>query len=755
MESNKTASFFFQNLHLLILGLAAIFSGVALFVIATIDRSWLLAFGPTAQIYLTGLENGLIVSTMVLFAFFTYFLIFVKEIEKTENYLNSFFSSLSNVKKNIFILVICFIFAFATHSGNILNGYFNMDDFEIVGINHTHTLSESLLIPHGNDHTMPLFMAEMRALDNLFAQNAIFYNLFFFALFALIPFFTYLIFKRLGLSLLSFFVFLIIFTGATGWADMLTGFNIMTTYMQIILFFAIALWSYLRWADSKKKKYMFLFALFVIFAITVDLPGVWVLPSIFLFILYHYWLQNEIFKIRKGYIINFLKDNFIPLLLLILITISFATFFYITFNILQPDTFLSTLDGTVISESDQRAKYWQPRLLISNFFSLFSFGVSLPVFFPNVEKILAHPSLIENVKLLWPILKLVIVILNALLFWFIFKRGNVQEKKLGIFLLALMFVTITIVIVARPDHELVPNFDYRYAGPTFYAYAIFLALCVSLFLKIKKEYAIKIIIPIVIVIISLNQALGFQADRLREEAKARSKAIVKVDNRLLEEIHILSKKAGPIIIPNLSGASMFEGMQGYTLADYILFFQRNMPVKLVQNKEMTPDVKTHTSETVTSVRNSTSLEFKNAIKKDGGIRNYYTFPSLMRYKNIELPHSQLQPINRDKNREIVIKKNIFDPEKKDEVSFSLYTDNVSGNLELSFSFRNDFNADGKTGRIRIDDYTPYTLKENKRLYHIETSLLQLPSYSLSERISNLTLFVPETKNAFIEKLHFN
>jgi predicted ribosome quality control (RQC) complex YloA/Tae2 family protein len=45
-------------------------------------------------------------------------------------------------------------------------------------------------------------------------------------------------------------------------------------------------------------------------------------------------------------------------------------------------------------------------------------------------------------------------------------------------------------------------------------------------------------------------------------------------------------------------------------------------------------------------------------------------------------------------------------------------------------------------------------KNNKRIYQIETDLLQLYTYSLSQTVSNLILSVPETKKITVTEIHF-
>ncbi|MEK7180173.1 MAG: hypothetical protein AAB706_01745 [Patescibacteria group bacterium] len=755
-NKNNLTGFILRNIHLFILSSAVMLSICALTIVTQFDTTRLNTFGPVAQIYFTGIKNGLIVAMVILLMSFLSSLLLGKYFSKVQSYLRHFYTSLSNTKKNILILAICIAFTFASHAPNIMNGYFNMDDFEIIGINHTTSFRESLLIPHGNDHTMPLFMAEMRAIDSVFGLNQNVYNGFVFILFALIPFFTFLTFKRLRLGMLSFTVFLIIFSGATGWADILTGFNIMSTYTQIILFFSIALWAYVAWAQTKEKKYMAFFTASIICAVTIDLPGIWVLPAIFFLMICTYWMKNETFKIKKTDVGNFLKENKTPLLLTSGITIAFAIFFIYTFTVIQPNTFLSSSGyGTEGFPSlENRDADWKLAPLTANFLSFFTSGISIPLFAPNIVKILTHPVVRDSAKSLWPIVEIIILAVNAILFWLAFRYAENRERKFIIFLMVGMFITISMVILARPNHEAIPDFDYRYTGMPFYFYSICLTLFASLLLKTKKDYAVKIIIPIVIVIFSAQQAFSFHAVRLTEEAKLRKEAIINLDKNLLSELSILSKQGAPLLIPNLSGENIFEPMPGFSLANYLVFFNKKMPIQLIQNSEMAQDSKTHIVTTVSSLRASTSKEFKEALKKSLVIRSYYNSLSLMRYETVVVQDTSTQSITLNENKEIVIQKKEFDPEKKNTLGFSLYTDDTKGNLVLSLSFKNDFGIEEKLGKIRVDDYTPYIVKDGKRLYHIETNLLQLYTYSLSEKISNLTLYIPETKKTFVEEVYF-
>ncbi|HEY4500160.1 MAG TPA: hypothetical protein VJH25_00005, partial [Candidatus Paceibacterota bacterium] len=86
---------------------------------------------------------------------------------------------------------------------------------------------------------------------------------------------------------------------------------------------------------------------------------------------------------------------------------------------------------------------------------------------------------------------------------------------------------------------------------------------------------------------------------------------------------------------------------------------------------------------------------------------------------------------------------------KHTLEFLFYTDDIPGNLEFLLYFDNDFSRKEKMARIKIDDYTPHVVKDGKRSYSIETDLLQIYGYALSEKISNLILSVPDVKNAVL------
>ena len=449
---------------------------------------------------------------------------------------------------------------------------------------------------------------------------------------------------------------------------------------------------------------------------------------------------------------TFFRENKAPLLIIAVITLFFALLMLYTFTIVKPGAFLSALNGDTIQNQNEKAEYWRPLPLSKNFFSFFTSGVSLSMFAPNSVKILAHPAILDKVKKYWPIAETAIFILNAFLFWFVYKNSPKKERVFILFLIAAMFVTISEVIIARPDHSDIPDFDYRYAGASYYFYSIFIALSAAIILR-TKEYGKRIVVPAIIIVFALQQVFSFHALRLKNESAERRDAFVRLDKSLLNELSDLEKNQGGITIPNLAGGHIYQAMSGYTLADYLLFFNKKTDMKIIQNIHMPPDFKTGIVKTAQSLRTETSPEFKESLKKEGGIRSYYSSPAWMIFKAQKIADESIAALSVDTSKKTIIKKESFDPEKMNAVVLNFYTDDTPGTMYLYFSFRNDFGLDGDLGEIRIDDYTPYIVKNGKRVYSIETNMLQVYAYSLSEKISDFYLNVPESKNVRLNTVY--
>ena len=338
----------------------------------------------------------------------------------------------------------------------------------------------------------------------------------------------------------------------------------------------------------------------------------------------------------------------------------------------------------------------------------------------------------------------------------ILKKSDKKEKVFALFLTAAFLSSAVMVLIVRPNDSNIPNFDFKHVGMSFYFYCLLLTLGSSLLVKFKKESAPRIIIPIIIVIFAIQQPFSFFAFRLQEEARARKTVVENMGHELIGELSKLSKdKSSTLSIPNLDGQYIYQPAQGYSLADYLPFFNNKIPLQLVRNSAMNQYQKYHEVPEVISLRDATSLSFIETLKTSSILKSYYASRVMMKYSTNTMQNDGKQYLVASySGTTTIISKNPIDPEKRHIVSIDFLTDNTPGNAEIYFSFENDFGVSGVMGQIKIDDYSPYILVNSKRNYNITADMLQLYTYSLSKKVENIVLWSSPKKNMHINKVYF-
>ncbi|MBI3442697.1 MAG: hypothetical protein HY007_02935 [Candidatus Sungbacteria bacterium] len=723
-------------------------------ILVSFGASRLHAFGPTATIYFDALKNGLIIATAFLTASLVFFISLDKRLESMGLRLRDAYASLGSRGQNMCMLAVCAVFSFASHANNILRGYFYLDDFEVMEVARANSFLRSLLIPHGEDHILPLFRIEMKILDTFFGTNPTPYNIFVFIIFALTSFFTYLAFKRLKLPVGSFIIFLVLFSGTPAWSEILTGYYTISIYLQISFFFAVMLWAYAAWMHVNRRRYLAIFAIALAGAVTVDNTGVWVVPAIIIAMAATYRRFDRAPTAPQRRLRHFFLQNRYPLSIVVIVGTLYAAFFAISFLVLQPGTFLSSSHTNI------------PHMAKDGI-SVISSGLTLAAFAPHTPKLLAHPVLITSIGRLWPSFEYALFFLNLLFFWCARRNAARHERTFLMGCAGILLLTIFMVVRARPGAGLIPDFNFKHVGMLFYFYCAVLAIGINSIVTSKRLSWVKTALPFLIVTVAAQQAFSFHAIRLREEAISRRTATELVQTRLISELKKLSQTDGTALrVPNLSGSYIYEPQAGISLTDYVQFFNAPIPIAFLQNGAMPPHVKTHTVTTVPSLRAATSREFKDALKTSARLQQYYTAPTLVGYQaelisrdSAPAPHSPQDRIMARRGGDaahasiLIDSRASFDPEKFHRLSLELVTDDIPGNIELPLAFTNDF-VKKSAARVRIDDFTPYVLAENKRRYALTADLLQIYIYALSERVGNLMLEFPPRKNIKLTSMSF-
>jgi hypothetical protein len=731
-------AFLIRHLESILLGTLALISGAAFFVLSSIDTVRLDSFGPTARIYFEGTAQGLLIGFIILaVSCIACVMLRIRLpilLAKTELW----FNSLSSKKENLLILAIALAVTFISHAGNITSGYFAVDDLLVGGLNNKVPFSEAILTPYANDHLFPLFRTEMY----LAGDSAVFMSVLVFLSIALVPYLMYFVLKRWKISTLGRMAFIFLYAGIAMWADHITGYYAMSLYPQIIFFFSVALLSLLKWKETRKTVYAILFALSVMCSIAIDIAGIWSILALFIFIVYDNYSQKTGFSIDRPFFRGFASYK-TPLAILVSISIFYAAFFYLSFSIIQPNTFLVSLSAEVPAQvtSNDREENWKPIPLITNYFNFIANGVTLPLVFPHAPKLLAHPAFIHLVAPYWNFVEALLIIGNLALVWAIWKHADPEERKRIIFLFIAFSLCAAMTILARPNHSSIPDYDFRYAGSAFFFYLVILSIGASIYTRNRGIKAITITTTLIIILFSLQQIFGFHEFRLKNESQARKADMIRLKETLFPELVKLGSGA---TIPNLRGSSISEIMPGPTLAHYLLFYYVKNAPRLVEATPSEGSIWTGLVEEVSSVKDKTSDEFIVALKNSPALQSYYANSGRIEYTTATSGARE----SHSGSQEIIIRRSPFDPKSEHILHLTLLTDHVPGTFDLVLSFDTDIEIRGEA-RIRIDDYTPFSIVEGKRVYSIQADLSEIVLYDLSSAVSNLRVVAPQKKNAQI------
>ncbi|MEQ1899086.1 MAG: hypothetical protein ABL971_17105 [Vicinamibacterales bacterium] len=182
--------------------------------------------------------------------------------------------------------LVCVLAVSVIHGRALASGFFFADDFEIQANNWVTPLHESLFRFNG-EHFLPLYRIEVSAITYLFGTNAVVWNLFNFGVFVSILCLCAAIFRRLGLAVQTFLVFLVIYAGSARWGEIFTTDYLLSVYSQSVLFAVVSVWAYVRWREAHRWPHAAIYGSAVTAGILVDASGIWLLPfSVLLLVCY-------------------------------------------------------------------------------------------------------------------------------------------------------------------------------------------------------------------------------------------------------------------------------------------------------------------------------------------------------------------------------------------------------------------------------------------------------------------------------------
>ena len=644
------------------------------------------------------------------------------------------------------IVVVGVLFFITLNYKEIYNGFFLWDDFGYIpnNLNLNH-----ILIPQSD--RAYLFRLEMSILYYMFGFFSLPYNIFVVIIFIGIIIFSIEILKKFQIGIIGILTFLVLFIGFAQWRSYLSGFYVISIYLQSILFFLISCWLYLQW-EIKPRKFLLLF-LFISLccAVLIDIAGIWTIPYWLLFTFIYHLHKN-----KKVSVLAYIKGN-IPILIIFLsstiIIIGFYSFIYF---VLYPNSFLTS-----------EVAYGYSIMDYIKFIYAFIGGTFLTIFINNEYFRLLEISF--NQIPLYVALFVSFSILSAILIKY-FK--NVEKYSIHIYVLYFLFllfgISLLIVYGRPPIPDRILRIDARYVGMPVIILMLIISIIIDSFYKkilvIERRFRFMNGFILVSILYILNQQiLSYLFYRFSPSIStpAVSSAIIRKQYwndlrvNLVNRLDSLGKVYHrQINIPNLDGSYINSMNTDFSSADLSFFYNHQIGtrsnIKFIGNNQMNKGLNVSK---VNSLYKSTNTKFFELLRSKN-FANFYFFPVTLKVdtsfstfhlkSNVNLITGKM-PIFLKQGDKFTLKtnKNSWNPEQYHYLELVLILPQNNIPIEMNILFNNDFNQKGSLGKVKIDfpnwcDYNLINLK-NSFTYKIRIDLLQIYAYSLSKAVGNISL----------------
>lgn len=691
--------------------------------------------------------SGLVLFLGLLFFFISIiFIFFDKKINQWIN-LNVINYSNIQVERTLNLIVVVAVLFFITlNYKEIYNGFFLWDDFGYIPNN---LKLNHFLIPQSD--RAYLFRLEMAILYYMFGLFSLPYNIFVAIIFIGIIVFSIEILKKLQIGIIGILTFLVLFIGFAQWRSYLSGFYIISIYLQSILFFLISCWLYLKWEIKPRKILLLFLFMSLCCAVLVDIAGIWTISFWLLFTFIYHLHKN-----KKVSVVAYIKDN-IPILIIFLSsTIIIIGFYSIVYFVLYPNSFLESNVDYLYSIKDY-----------IKFIFAFISGTFLTLFINNEYFRLLEISF--NQIPMYVALFVSFSILIAILIKY-FK--NVEKYSIHIYVLYFLFLFIGIsllIVYGRPPiPDRILRIDARYVGMPVIILMLIISIIIDSFYKkiLAPERKFRFMngfILVSILYILNQQILGYLFYRFSPSIStpAVSSAIVRkqywndLQVNLVNRLDSLGKVYDrQISIPNLDGSYINSMNTDFSSTDLSFFYNHQIGtrsnIKFIGNNQMNKGLNVSK---VNSLYKSTSSNFFELLRSKN-FANFYFFPVTLKVdtsfstsyqkSNVNLINEKM-PIYLREGDKFTLKtnKNSWNPEQYHYLDLLLILPQNNIPIEMNILFNNDFNQKGSLGKVKIDfpnwcDYNLININSSFN-YKIRIDLLQIYAYSLSKAVGNISL----------------
>lgn len=606
-------------------------------------------------------------------------------------------------------------------------GYFRYDDFQLLAVAQDGAFWPTLWQPHG-DHILPLTRLLALAGLHLFGVTAWPYNLSLWLCLSAVLVMGMLLLSEMKVSRPAQWVFVGLVLFWSPWAEMMTGYYILSTYLLIAGLGLASAWFFLRWRRTGRNRDAAGLAGCALLAPLIDVSGCYVIGIGGVFLGLDYFDRSTGTGLRK-----WLNERKSPLVALTLAATFGGVCLLYAYRIAHPGVFLGMADGdgrTVVQVVRDLGYLLGTGTLLS---------MVTPFVYARLPAVLLG-GLTTTFIVAW------------LMFLILAFRAAGKSRRLV--LIAILFVVLgagLMVVLGRPTSQ---AWIVRWAAK--HICPVYLWLCLhfavgwdALWLKLAMQRRLLFAELTVIALASfvalqgafglLGMATDFPPFGYRAELRDAERRRDAVEELRTHLIKVLADGLGRgAVVPTLDGEyikASCPSLFSYNLSHYRPFFgDLSGGMKLIRNPAMQP-WHAKAVETVPVLRDAVSPGFLQLLNDDPQLRTLYLAKVPLAVQTVsDRTLAGGRTIESNGRAEIVLQAETWDPESAPLLQLAVRDSALSRDLPVTVTFWSEsLHADWR-GTMVLRGVTDQIS---------EVDLRQVYAFSLSHRVANLRVMLPE------------
>lgn len=615
---------------------------------------------------------------------------------------------------------------FLLNAPGIIYGTFLIDDYKMYAIATERSVWELFWLPI-NDHVIPLFWLELKAIFAVIGPNPPFLNfpLFIPAIVAIGG--ASLLLRMLGFGPSTLVILLGTFATTSIVSHQLYGFYAVAPYFQVLALFVLSLISFVRSWQSPRFARLYLALSLVLLSMTLLLEsgGIWTPPAYVLFVYAFHTLHAGAWSIRA-----FLQKHLGTLLAAFAITIAYLAYL-IVLPRYTPESFIG-FDRLPISFGT-----------VLELYHVVTAGTLLSLFAPRLGLIVSQPRLAEfimpwHIGMFFLFSAFMVVVLYA---WW---RGSERARVLVPYFTLMMLGTALLVAIARPSSN--PAAFYRDQNLLFPLFFLSLALTVFAHEWIRsasqeaaqRARALAVAVFLIVVFVS-QHVFSFYKELYWNDITFNRSLVERMRETVTPALNELASSAeSPLVVPSVSGFFLASGYhQIPELSAFSTFIGVSNVVAWLPIYNGPYGA-------------STSPAFIAALRHDDRLRQWYFSNGEMQEKCTTEPFEGVRA-SAEANKPVRLASSL-DPARQHMLYLDIEAKDAPEKIFIDVSFDNDFNATGTRGHIRLDQYTKPVLPD--RRYICSVDLNEIPAFALSRKVRDVSVTITSSGSYILNGYRF-